>query len=205
MNARAVSLVCVMALLLGGCCKNCEQGGKAAGLKLPAFMVETAAKGTAVKAKLSVRPDGTIRKCSMYVKAEALPDWVQAAADERVGKGEHKEAEIEQYEDGKLVYEVTRLVQGQTVEVAVGEDRKVVYVEKETRLEEIPDAVKAASAAVAGFKAEEAEVKEVADSKEFEVEGEADGVSWEVMVDAAGKVIGKSREVPAELMLDLVN
>ena len=62
------------------------------------------------------------------MKREGLPDWVHEMADEKLGKGEDVEYEIEVYPDGSEVYEVYRTVDGREKQLSVKPDRTVYYI-----------------------------------------------------------------------------
>jgi hypothetical protein len=182
---------------------GCATGQTVTRAGLPEFVMPPLKAQNVEKVKLYLRPDGSFRKFSVYAaRQEALPEWVSLLADEKIGKGESKEFEIEQYENGDQCYELTRVINGKSVEMSVKLDRSVGYLEKQIAPEEIPAPVKAAIDKIEGFQLQEAEVKEAGAKKTYEVEGKIKDAAWEIELDDSGQILTRSLEVKTELMVD---
>lgn len=178
-----------------------QQPAAAAGI--PAFPLEALQGPHAKSAKLYVKTDGTIRKYTVYVERAAIPDWVHAMADKEIGKGEDVEFEVEQYENGDKVYEVTRLVDGKKVELAVSVDRKKLYTEvKDLPLESLPAPLKKTADGIAGFTLKSWETKEKPSGKIHELHGELEGKPYTLYVADDGTIQSRRTQLPAKLNVE---
>jgi uncharacterized membrane protein YkoI len=178
-----------------------------AAAKVPAFPLAALRGPHALRAKLYLKPDGTLRKYAVYVAKSAIPAWVLAMADKELGQGEDVDFEVEQYENGDTVYEVTRKVGGKTVELSVhSETRKKLYTEaKDLPLDGAPEAIKQAVGKVAGFAADAdgLEIKTYADRKVFEVHGKLEGRALTIYFAEDGAILSRSHTIPTKLKIDL--
>lgn len=174
---------------------------------IPAFPLAALRGPHALRAKIYLKPDGTLRKYSVYVARAAVPAWVLAMADKELGQGEDTDFEVEQYENGDTVYEVTRKVGGKTVELSVhSETRKKLYTElKGLPLDGAPEAIKQAVAGVKGFApdADGLEIKSYADRKVFEVAGKLEGRALTIYFAEDGAILNRSHTIPTKLKVDL--
>jgi len=175
--------------------------------KIPPFPLAALTGPHALRAKLYLKPDGTLRKYAVYVAKAAIPQWVFAMADKELGQGEDVDHEVEQYENGDTVYEVTRKVDGKVVELSVhSETKKKLYTEtKDLPLGEAPEAIKKAVAGIKGFAADAdgLEIKTYTDRKVFEVHGKLEGRAQTIYFAEDGAVLNRSYTVPAKLNVDL--
>lgn len=171
---------------------------------IPEFVMQPLHSQKVHKAKVYTHADGSFRKFSIYVDATSLPAWVITIADEKIGKGEPKSCEIEQYQDGTKVYEVTRIIDGKAVEIAIKEDRTVHYLEKQLFEEELPATIKAAIAKLTGFVFQEAEVKEISNAKLYEIEGTMGDAWWSFEIDEKGEIKRRTLLLPAKLAVDQI-
>lgn len=170
---------------------------------VPSFPLEALVGSHAKSAKLYVGVDGTLRKFAIHVERAGLPDWVHAMADKELGQGDEMEFEVEQYADGTQVYEVTRRVDGKQIELSVrAKDRTKYYVErKDLPLEGIPAPVRKAAEGIAGLQIKSYAVKERADGKIHQVEGERDGRPFSIHVADDGTVKEQRTELPAKVKI----
>jgi len=208
---RLAACAILAAALLAGCGapQDCPtipdqpaaEAGAAVGI--PDFIQEHLSSPHAVRAKLYVGADGQVRKYAVYVTKEAVPAWVFEIADKELGSGEDQELEVEQYENGDQVYEVTRVVDGQVKEVSVKLDKTVKYVETAIAPDALPAPVKAAVEGVAGFEPEQYLIKKGPELEAYQVKGKKDGASHRLDLSADGRIISQSRGLDAGLVVDL--
>lgn len=193
-NLRIVILGTTLAVTLG--CTHSPQPA------LPDAVLAALRLPTSLRATVVLGTDGAVRKSTAYVPREAMPEWVLTMAEEKLGAGEDVEFEVEVYEDGVTVYEVTRRVAGEEVELSVNADKSVRYLEKTVDPAKLPEAVATAVAAIDGFVPAKAALKEAAGAKQYQVTGQRDGRTYRLVLDETGKQMGKSRVLAAELHLD---
>jgi hypothetical protein len=178
-----------------------------AAAKIPAFPLAALRGPHALRAKLYLKPDGSLRKYAVYVAKAAVPAWVLAMADKELGQGEDVDFEVEQYENGDTVYEVTRKVGGKVLELSVhSETKKKRYTEvKDLPLDGAPEAIKKAVAGIKGFAADAdgLEIKTHADRKVFEVHGKLDGRALTIYFAEDGAILSRSHTIPTKLKIDL--
>lgn len=175
-------------------------GGEA---PIPDFIHQQLASPHALRAKLYVAADGHVRKYAVYVTKEAIPAWAFEMADAELGQGEDKEYEVEQYEDGDQVYEITRLVDGAEKELSVKLDKTVKYVETPIAPDALPAPVKAAVEGVSGFVPEQYLAKKGPDLEHYQVKGTKDGARYRLDLAADGKIESQSRDLDAGLVVDV--
>lgn len=157
----------------------------------------------AVRAKLYIASEGHVRKYAVYVTKDAIPAWVLEMADQELGQGEDKEYEVEQYENGDQVYEVTRIIDGQERELSVKLDKTVKYVEAPIAPDALPEPVRAAVEGVSGFEPEQYSTKKGPDLEVYQVKGTKDGLRHRLDIDADGQIETQSRELDAGLVVDV--
>lgn len=189
-----------LALLLFGLvgCAGAPEPRPAA---LPGFVVDALQGPEALRAKLYVAEDGVIEKVVAYVGRDAIPAWVHTLADEKLGAGEDREFEIEEYADGTRTYEVTRTIDGRKAELSATVDKKLRYTEVELAPEAVPAPVKATADGMAGVTVLRIERKQGPGIDHFEVVGTEGEREVRVEVDGAGMVLSKARRLPAVVQL----
>ena len=175
----------------------------AGGPAIPDFIRSHLSSPHALKAKLYVAPDGQVRKYAVYVAKDAIPAWVFEIADAELGPGEDTEFEVEQYENGDQVYEITRVVDGQPKELSVKLDKTVKYVETAIAPDALPAPVKAAVEGVSGFAPELYLTKKGPDLELYQVKGLKDGASYRLDLAADGTITSQSRDLDAGFVVDV--
>jgi hypothetical protein len=203
--------LCVLVLVAAAGCaaapaKKCPEIPRAAPSAgepaFPAFPLAALKGPHARSVKLYINADGSFHKYVVYVDRAAIPDWVHKMADKEIGTGEEMELEVEQYDDGTKVYEVTRKVAGKLLELSVrAEDRKKHYIErKDAPLSEMPAKVKTTAEGVQGFTVKRYEVKEMASGEKLhEVEGEYSGGKVSLYITEDGVIKHRFAELPAKV------
>jgi len=171
----------VLALTLGACAAP-------GGARIPNFVLQEMTGAHAQRAKLYVATDGHMRKFTMYVSRDAIPDWVHTMADEKIGSGVDASYEVEQYENGEL---------------SVRTDKSVKYIETWLDPEVLPDPIKTTLAETAGFVLERASIKQGPAMKVYQLRGRKDDVEHRLVFSETGDLIHTSRTLPAKLELDL--
>jgi hypothetical protein len=201
-------VVILLSIVTAGCAgqQRCVGPVSALGaMRVPAFPLSALQSRHALKAKFYLDADGALSKVSVHVTHAGIPDWVHAAADQQLGKGEEVELEVEQYANGDTAYEVTRLVAGKKVELSVrSTDRRTLYLERQDLpLDSMPAAVKQAVAGIAGFAAKGVDLKETGDPATtiYKVAGELGGSPIKLLITPTGKITTTRRAVPAALEL----
>ena len=180
--------------LLTGC-----GGTQEAELRLPQFPFD-ALQGPYVRsAKLYIDASGVVTKTAVLVEPEALPSWVFVEAEARIGRGKDLAFEIEQYRNGDQVYEVTREVDGRTIELALRADRSFKYLEREIPLESAPVPTLTAARSVEGFVANRADHKKGPGLEHYVFKGLRQGRAYTVRVDPAGRLMDKRKVIEARL------
>lgn len=165
----------------------------------------TEAKGVS-KIKVFTRPDGTVRKFSVYhTDADAVPAAVKAAAAKAFPQSTPKSYESELYVDLGEVYEVeVKTTEGKEVEYAGRPDGTLIYIESALTEAEVPAPVKAAALArVPGGKFIEAERKKGKDSEEFALKFEKDGRKHHLHLAPDGTISRHTVRIPAEFEVEL--
>jgi hypothetical protein len=185
----------VLALTLSACTAPGAAG-------IPGFVLQEMKGAHALRAKLYVATDGHLRKFTMYVNRDAIPDWVHSMADEKIGSGADSSYEIEQYENGDQVYEISRIVNDHPVELSVRTDKSVKYIETWLDPEVLPDPIKATMAEVAGFVLERASIKQGPGLMLYQLRGKKNDVEQRYVFSEAGELMHDSRALPAKLELD---
>jgi len=186
----------LLVLSLGACAAPGAAG-------IPDFVLQEMTGAHALRAKLYVATDGHLRKFTIYVNHDAIPDWVHTMADEKIGSGADASYEIEQYENGDQVYEISRIINDHPVELSVRTDKSVKYIETWLDPEVLPASIQAAMAETAGFVLERASIKEGPGLKVYQLRGTKDDVEHRLVFSDAGELMYTSRALPAKLELDL--
>ena len=181
------------AAALSGC------GGGQTVNALPTYPLAPLSAGQAEGMKIYAGPDGTIEKFSMYVTADAIPQWAVELADKEIGAGEVESFEIEQYADGRQTFEITRKIDGVKVEISVSTDKKVNYIERAMTLEQLPAPVQAAVKGIEGLTVEEIESRKGEGMETYEVEGKIGSMTHGFLYSADGKPLERTRQIPGKL------
>lgn len=201
----------VLVLVAAGCAtdKNCQKQAEqpkqvqkecpALEAAVSAFILEGLQSPHALRAKFYLDASGRVVKSAAYVSKKAVPEWLHTLADEKIGKGEGTEFELEQYENGDQVYEVTRKVDGKEVELSVKTDKTLKYIERPMDPDALPEAIKAAVAGQAGFLADSAAHKEGPGLLHYTLRGKKGGEPWHLILDGEGKLIGSYRILEARI------
>jgi len=197
-------------LMVVGCAgeKPCARSAEDAHLTatapaIPGFVLDALHSDGAKSVKIYLAKDGTVRKSAVYVTKESLPNWVHALADEKLGQGEDEEYEVEQYGDSHQVYEITRKVDGVSLELSVAVDKTLLYVEKKLAAKDLPEKVAAVLKEREGFTLDEAEAKTFPDGKmEYELEGKQGGFDVQLKVSADGEILSQGRMFTAKVTVD---
>lgn len=202
----ALLLALVVAVVAVTACATGPNSGpkmaSAGAAAIPAFPLAALHGPHAQRAKLYLDAAGRLRKVTIYVSKAGIPAWAHAAADATLGQGQDQEYEVEQYANGVQTYELTRLVAGKKVEVALdARTQKVLYTEKkDLAVDSIPAPIKAALARIPGFAAESYTLKTPkVGAKVHEVYGKQGGQRWKVYLADDGKLLRQQRELPAKL------
>lgn len=164
-------------------------------------MQEEVAANHVEKVKLYVDENGAVEKRALYVKRQAIPDWVIDFANQHTGPGSGEYYEVEWYavSPNTKVYEVTRRIKGYKVEVSVGEDKVLRYVEKELPVNKVPTAVRSAVAGISGFRPTEYEEKKGPAIDIVQVEGMQNGAEVAYTFSSAGDLLSTASSLPAEI------
>jgi hypothetical protein len=171
--------------------------------RIPPFAFEALRSPHARSAKFTLGPDGKITKYTVYVAREALPGWTHKAADEILGRGEDVVYEVEVYDDGSEVFEITRKVNGRLRELSVRSDARLMYVERQLEAKELPAAVASALRNVDGFLPERYAVKEGPGLTEYQAWGQKDGAPHRVRLARDGRLVAVQKSLRAEFELGL--
>ncbi len=164
--------------------------------RVPDFPMRALSGPHVLRAKLGVSAAGQITKYTVYVRKEGLPPWVHAQADETLGRGEDLEYEVELYANGSQVYELTRRVGGEVVELSVQRDGSLEYVERVVALEDLPTAVSERLNAVEGFVPGEAFRRRGPAIDDYSVDGERSGAARRVRLLPNGTLVSINRRLP---------
>ena len=168
-------------------------------VRLPEFIWKALASPSARKAALWTGTDGQLLRYTVHVDRAALPDWIHAMADERLGKGEDVDYEVELYPDGRQVYEIYRTIGGLEKQLSATAERRVYYIGVEQPPDKLPEAVTSALRDQKGLKVEKCVLKEGPDVAEYHLKATRDGVPCRLRVSKAGTLIAVQRRVPAEI------
>ena len=166
--------------------------------RIPDFPMKALASPSAVRANFFISRDGTITRYTVHVGPEALPEWITKMADEKIGKGNDLDYEIELYPDGSEVYEVYRRIDGRELQLSVHADRTVKYVGRELDPKELPEKVAAAMRGVKGFIAEKCIHKEGPKFVEVHIKGSIGGLPHRLRISGDGRLLSVQRRLPGE-------
>lgn len=144
-----------------------------------------------LRAKLYLDDQGAIIKVAAYVPKEALPAWVHEGADKHLGAGQDDSYEQEIYKDAGLVYEITRIVDGQKVEVSLrADDQSVYYIERVITPDKLPQA---AQDAISNEQLLRASERTQGDKKSYQVRVQRDNDEHRLVFDEAGALTRTQR------------
>jgi len=169
--------------------------------RIPEFPMKALAHPSATRAGMFVSRDGTITRYTVHVGPDAIPEWVSRMADERIGKGEDLEYEMELYPDGSEVFEIYRMIDGREKQLSVHADKNVKYVGRQVDEKDLPDRVAATLRGVRAFAPEKIIFKEGPRFSEVHVRGRIAGVPHRVRISGDGRLISVQQKVPAEVEL----
>ena len=169
--------------------------------RIPDFPMKALAHPSATRAGMFVSRDGTITRYTVRVGPEAIPEWVSRMADERIGKGEDLEYEMELYPDGSEVFELYRRIDGREKQLSVHADKTVKYLGRQVDEKDLPDKVGATLRGIRAFAPEKIVVKEGPKFSEVHVRGRIAGVPHRVRISGDGRLISVQKKVPAEVEL----
>lgn len=128
---------------------------------------------------------------------DKLPKAVKASVDKHFAGAKLKEAAVEK-EDGKTVYEVSFTYKDANYDVTFEEDGKIVDVEKEIAVKDLPAAItEALEAKYPKAKIDKAEELAKADLKPVAYEllvTTADKKKVEIKFDTAGKIVKEEKK-----------
>lgn len=192
-----MTFACIAALALAAAQENAEEQGR-----LHPFILKALSSPYAIKSNSFVSADGKIVRSSVHVKREGLPDWVHQMADEKLGKGEDVEYEVEVYPDGSQVYEVYREIDGLLKQLSVKPDRTVYYTGTEHSKESLPEAVSSGLATLKGFKVRRCVEKSGPTFFEYHVKGKMDGTEYRARIGKDGRLIALQRVIPGAIELE---
>ena len=142
-----------------------------------------------------VSADGRVVRSGVHMKREGLPDWVHRMADEKLGKGEDVDYEIEVYPDGSEVYEVYRTIDGREKQLSVKADRTVYYLGTEHDRTSLPEAVADTLRKLDGFDARQCVAKEGPTFFEYHVKGRMNGGEVRARIGKDGGLIALQRRI----------
>jgi hypothetical protein len=169
--------------------------------RFPEFAMKALAAPTASKAGLFLSKDGAITRYAVHLGREDVPVYLHSMADEKIGKGEDLEYEMELYPDGSEVFEVYRKVQGKEMQLSVHADKSVKYVGREMDPKELPGKVGAGLRGVKGFTAEKAMFKEGPKFAEYHIKGNLGGTPHRVRLSGDGRLLSVQRKLAGEFEL----
>jgi len=172
-------------------------------LKMPAFPWRALSSPLARKASLWTTPDGRLSRYTVGVDKSALPDWVPAMADARLGRGPDLECEIELYPDGSEVYEIYRKVDGRDRQISVKADRSLYYVGTEQDAGKLPEAVAAAIRGLKDVVVEHCMLKEGPQVAEYHLRATVEKAPCRIRVSKDGALVAVQRRIPAEVEVPL--
>jgi len=172
-------------------------------LRMPAFPWRALSSPLARKAALWTTPDGRLSRYAVVVDIAALPDWVAAMADARIGRGPDLEHEIELYPDGTEVYEIYRKVDGRERQMSVKADRSLYYVGTEQDPGRLPEAVAAAIRGLRDVVVEHCMLKEGPQVAEYHLRATVEKAPCRIRVSKNGELLAAQRKIPGEVEVQL--
>lgn len=208
---RFFLLTLVPGILIAGCATTSsnqrapqEPAAACHNPQMPPFPLAAVKGPHAKSAKLYMNADGTFRKYTVYVDRAGIPDWVHAMADKELGQGEETDFEVEQYENGETVYEVTRRIEGKRIELSVlSTTRQKLYIERQDQaLDSIPATIKAAAEAIEGFTTEGYSLKQLSKETIHKLSGQIDGREVHLYLTQDGKLKERRIMLPARLAIE---
>jgi hypothetical protein len=173
-------------------------------VRLPEFVWKALSSPSARKANLWTGIQGEILRYTVYVDRSMMPDWIHAMADERIGKGEDVEYELEVYPDGSQVYELYRKSAGLEKQLSVKADQSLYYIGIEHPADKLPEAVASALRDLKDLKVDKCVLKEGPQVAEYHLKGTRDGVPCRIRVSKSGKVLAVQRKISADIEVPVV-
>lgn len=168
-------------------------------VRLPEFVWKALSSPHAKKANFWTGPDGQLLRYTVYVERGGIPDWVHAMADERLGKGEDLEFELEVYPDGSNVYEIYRKIDGLEKQLSVKADRSLFYIGTEQPADKLPEPVSSVIRDMKDLKISKCVFKEGKNVSEYHLKATRDGVPCRIRISKAGRLIAIQRRIPADV------
>ena len=185
----------ITVLSLSAACASTSQ------MHIPKFMVPYIQNGQANRMKLYLNDQGVAERVTLYVQKEAVPEWVYKKADSVIGEGVDQNYEVELYENGDQVYEISRLVKERVVKVSFKFDQTLRYVERKYTENDVPEGVKNAVRNTEYFTAADYGLREGPGIKAFFVTGEAKGESQLLVVNANDLTTQRQRYITGTFAL----
>ena len=195
---KKISIALTLTLIAGALAAWQSQETKA---RIPDFPMKALAMQGATRANFFISKDGTITRYAVHVGPEAMPEWITTMADEKIGKGEDLEYEMELYPDGSEVFELYRRIDGREKQLSVHADKTVKYLGRQVDEKDLPDKVGATLRGIRAFAPEKIVVKEGPKFSEVHVRGRIAGVPHRVRISGDGRLISVQKKVPAEVEL----
>lgn len=172
-------------------------------VRLPEFAWKALSSPSARKANFWIGADGQFLRYTVYVDRAGMPDWIHSMADERLGKGDDVEYEVEVYPDGSQVYELYRKIDGLEKQLSVKADRSLYYIGTEQPVGKLPDPVTSALREMKELKVDKCVLKEGPNVAEYHLKATRDGMPCRIRLSKAGKLIAVQRKIPADVEVPL--
>lgn len=171
--------------------------------KIPGYAWQALSSPYARKASFWATSNGRWSRYAVHVDRAAVPDWVHAMADAKLGRGLDLEYEVELYPDGTEVYEIYRTVDGREKQLSVKADRSVYYVGTEQDVSKLPEGVTGAIRELKELVVERCMLKESPVLSEYHLKATLEKQPCRVRVSRDGKLIAVQRRIPAEVEVPL--
>ena len=203
MKTFVASVIVVSAAIGLGMARTSKGGGQDSrnplDARVPEFALKALTSPSATQAGVFIAKDGAITRYAVHIGKEAVPEWLHAMADEKIGKGEDLAYEAEIYPDGSEVYEIYRKIGGKEKQLSVAHrDRSVKYIGTQMDVKELPEKVQATLKGIQGMAAEKVLFKEGPNFAEYHIRGLAGAVPCRVRIGREGTLIAVQRRIPGE-------
>lgn len=179
--------------------KTWESREGQAHVRIPEFIWKALSSPGATKLGLWTGSEGQILRYSVHVDKGAMPEWIHALADQKIGKGEDLEYEIEIYPDGAEVYEIYRRVDGLEKQLSVKADKTVYYIGTEVEPGRLPDAAASALRTMKGVTVGKIVLKEGPSASEIHVKAVQEGAPVRLRMSKSGRLLAVQRKIAAEI------